>query len=333
MTENNDKPILVIAELENGRISHTTYELLRAGRDLAQTAHCRLSAAIVGNDAGAAAELSRFVDDVYLADHPLLGDFQTDLLCLALEQVVETANPHTVIMTYSTENMDIAPKLAYKTGAQFLADCVGLNTDETHRHLLCEKPVYGDKVMAVFDLEGPLCIVAMRPRALAALEETNEKKGAIIPVSVTLNETLATTRFIKALPEEGVSLDKAAAIVAGGRGIKEAAGVTRLEDLAQALRRFYEGVDIGASRPLVDNGLLPPSRQVGLTGEKVSPKLYVAVAISGASQHISGMSASKKVIAINRDNQALIFESSDYGAVGDYEKIIPPFIRKLEKLP
>jgi len=216
-------------------------------------------------------------------------------------------------------------------GTRLITDSIridlGLNGE-----LLCEKPVYGDKAIATFILDHPMQIVTIRPKAFRAMEQ-HPGKGRVISFEPAVEKSIAKTESVETIPGESVSLDKADAIVAGGRGIKEVEGIKYLEDLAQTLKRFYGAVELGASRPLVDNGFFPPSRQIGLTGEKVAPELYVAIAISGASQHLSGITGSKKIVAINKDEQASIFESADYGVVGDYEKVIPALARKLKELP
>ena len=162
--------------------------------------------------------------------------------------------------------------------------------------------------------------------------EPCQVKGNIIRFDPPIDTSLIKTESVGKILEESVSLDKADAIVAGGRGIKRIEGLKCLKGLIDALKRYFSKVELAASRPLIDAGWLPHSRQLGSTGEKASPQLYIAIGISGASQHLSGILGSKKIIAINKDEQAPIFDSSDYGVVEEYEKILPAFIEKLRDL-
>jgi electron transfer flavoprotein alpha subunit len=164
------------------------------------------------------------------------------------------------------------------------------------------------------------------------IEEAREDKGEIISLDVKLDESLSKLKIIRRIEEETVKLAEADAIVAGGRGMGGPEGFKELEKLKAVLEKFFTKVEIGASRPPVDKGWVPPSRQIGLTGEKVSPILYIAVGISGATQHIVGMDKSKIIVAINKDPNAYIFSIADIGVVGDWREILPPFIKGLEEL-
>ena len=173
--------------------------------------------------------------------------------------------------------------------------------------------------------------MTLRPKSFSTATKSS-RRGKITQVTLDVDQFVARTEHVDTVTGESVSLDRADAIVAGGRGIKDVDGLAHLEGLIQALKMFFSNVELGASRPLVDRGWVPPSRQVGLTGEKVAPDLYVAVAISGASQHLSGITGSKKIIAINQDETAAIFEQSDYAIVGEYEQVVPVLAQKLKEL-
>jgi electron transfer flavoprotein alpha subunit len=157
-------------------------------------------------------------------------------------------------------------------------------------------------------------------------------RGKVIHFNPVIGESSAKIELVQAIKEESISLNNAEAIVSGGRGIQNAEGIEQLRGLVKSLRRYFSRVEWGASRPLVDAHLAPSSRQIGLTGEKVAPELYIAVGISGSMQHVTGISGAKKIIAINTNPKAPIFEVADYGVIGSFEEVVPALIKKLEEL-
>jgi len=325
------KKILVIAETEDKKKANISFELLRAGNDLSDKAGIKLCVALLGhNITSITDEIISYADEVYSVDNPLLNTFQPDLYTHALETLCKDLNPEIILSGHTLDNLDVAPRLAHRLSAQLITDCIQFDLD-SNGNLLCTKPVYGDNAYATFALSKKPQMATLR---LKSLESAKPKatKGSIINFEVTLDESQKKTESVEIKPGESVSLDKAEIIVSGGRGIKDAEGLQVLNELIETIKKFNSKVELGASRPLIDAGWLPSSRQVGLTGEKVSPGVYIAVAISGASQHLSGMIGSKKIIAINKDETANIFNSADYGAVGRYEDIVPALIRKLKEL-
>jgi len=332
MSDNTDKKIAVIVEKEEDKTAYFTYELLTAGKMLSDVMTARFVAIVVGNNVAAIAQdVAGFVDAVYVIDNPVLQTFHADIYAAALADCLTAISADTVIMGHTLDNIDLAPKIALRLGASLVTDIVKIEGTPSGK-LSCEKPIYGDKAMASFALDKTPRMITLRPKTMIALDK-REKLGIVTTYIPVIDPCIAKVVFVEKVPGESVSLDKAEAIVAGGRGIKEKENIRYLEDLSNALKRFFPAVELGASRPLVDSGFFPPSRQIGLTGEKVAPELYVAVAISGASQHLSGITGSKKIVAINKDEQASIFESADYGVVGEYEKVIPALVRKLKELP
>jgi electron transfer flavoprotein alpha subunit len=175
-------------------------------------------------------------------------------------------------------------------------------------------------------------MATLRPKSVERMKERTGKQGTIVNLEISIDQAPDSFELIGTVPGEAVSLDKADAIVAGGRGVKGREGLELLERLIDALKNYFDTVELGASRPLVDGGLLSKSRQLGQTGEKAAPHLYMAVAISGSSQHVSGISGSKKIVAINKDGEAPIFDIADYGVVGAYETVVPALIGKLREL-
>ena len=215
-------------------------------------------------------------------------------------------------------------------GTQLFTDCIALDVDPEKGTLIYTKLIYGGNATAIFTAERKPEIATLRPEMMEPMEQDCHK-GNIISLTVDIDESTAGVKLVERFSEETIRLDKADAIVSGGRGVKEYEGLKELEGLVEVLKRHFDKVELGASRPLIDAGWLPTSRQIGLTGEKVSPDLYIAVGISGASQHLSGITRSKKILAINTDPQAPIFNSADYGIVGNYEEIVPAFSRKLSE--
>jgi electron transfer flavoprotein alpha subunit len=329
-----DRILIVVQQRANGQSASITFELLKAATDLSLHGGETVCACILGHGMGQLAdEIAYYANEVYVIDDPLLSGFQADLYASALEALCRELAPRTVLMGHTYENREMAPKLACKMENDLVTDCVKIERDKDTGSLLCTKPIYGGNAFAVFETHTEPQMVTVRPKATEALEK-GSTKGEIIAFRCELAPSLAFTESLGLIPgEDAVSLTQAEAIVAGGRGAKTAEGIQQLRGLVGALRKYFSKVELGASRALVDEGLLPHSRQIGQTGEKVSPQVYIAVAISGAAQHMGGIGGSKKIVAINKDPEAAIFDASDYGVVGRFEDIVPALIKKLEALP
>ncbi len=324
--------ILVLAEIDDGRVAPITFGLLGMGKRLAEDIRGTLCVAVLGNAIhDISNEITNFSEEVYSLDHSLLGEFQVDLYAHALEGLCRNIRPYVMIIGHTLDNLDLAPRLAHKIGTDLITDCIHLDIEPEGKHLLCTKPVYGENALATFTIEKKPLMVTLRPGTMTDIGRC-QVRGKIIPFELTIDRSVIKVESVEKILGESVSLDKADAIVAGGRGIKKIEGLECLQDLMGALKRYFSKVELGASRPLIDAGWLPHSRQLGSTGEKASPQLYIAIGISGASQHLSGVVGSKKIIAINKDGEAPIFDSADYGVVDEYEKIVPPFVEKLKDL-
>jgi electron transfer flavoprotein alpha subunit len=329
---NDEERIVVLIEQSGGQVSPVAFELLNTGRQLARSGGQLLCACVLGQGiADVSEEIAYYADEVYAVDNTLLADFQADLYASALESVCKRISPATLLMEHSYENYELAPKIGCRTGSEVITDCMGIEKDEVTGCLLCTKPIYGNNAVAVLELKEKPQIVTIRAKTYEPLEKSR-CRGKVIPVECDLSPSLAKVRSMEVVPGQNVSLDKAEVIISGGRGVKTQEGIDELQKLAGVLGKFFDKIEIGASRPVVDAGILSRSHQVGQTGEKVSPLLYIAVAISGAAQHVSGIVGSKKIIAINKDGEAPIFDVSDYGVVGSFEEVIPAFIEQLEGL-
>jgi electron transfer flavoprotein alpha subunit len=327
----DNKGVMIFIELVDGKLSAIAKELLGAGRKLANELKEELSAVAAGSGvANTAAEAIAFgADKVYVVDAALLKDYRTDAYVTVVEKVVKQANPRILLLGQTTIGRDLAPRAAARLATAAVLDCIALDIDAATKHLLMTKPVYGGNARAIYSMETLPQIATVRAKAMAALEPDAARKGQVVAVDAGLDPAaIKTTVLQKVVHEaEGIKLEDAAVVVAGGRGIGGPEGFKQLEALAKVLKGA-----VGATRPPCDAGWVPDTIQIGLTGKIVSPYVYIAVAISGASQHMAGCSGSKNIIAINRDAEAQIFKEARFGVVGDWKKIIPAFEAKVKEL-
>jgi electron transfer flavoprotein alpha subunit len=225
---------------------------------------------------------------------------------------------------------DLAPRLAFRLENVVSMDCTALDIDPGSKLLLQTRPVYGGNALAVFVCEGSKPqMAAVRAKAMDPKDRDDSRSGEVVPIAAGLDPAAVRTKVTNTVKEEveGIKLEDAGVIVCGGRGIGSAEDFKMLEPLAKILNAA-----IGASRPPCDNGWVSPSIQIGLTGKIVGPTLYIAVALSGSSQHMAGCSGAKNIIAINKDAEANIFKEARFGIVGDFKKVIPAFTEKVKEL-
>jgi electron transfer flavoprotein alpha subunit len=208
-------------------------------------------------------------------------------------------------------------------------DCIELAIDGETKRLLQTKPVYGGNARAIFSGETEPQIATVRAKAMTPLERDAARQGEVITLEAGLDPAAIRTKVLEKVSQEveGVRLEAAPVVVSGGRGIGSAEGFKQLEELAKLLKGA-----VGASRPPCDNGWVPDVLQVGLTGKIVAPELYIAVALSGSSQHMAGCSGCKNIVAINKDAEANIFREARYGVVGDWKKVLPAFTEKVREM-
>jgi len=327
----DNKGVLIIGELVNGALAPIAKELLGAARKLADSLGEDVSAVLIGSGvAGAAQEaIAAGADKVYVVDDPLLKDYRTDSYVAAAEKVVKQANPRIVLGGQTTTGRDLLPRLAFRFNSAVTMDCVDLSVDPANKQLLMTKPVYGGNARAIFTTDAVPAMASVRVKAMSPLAPDAARKGEVIAVAAGLDAAAIKTNVLDKVVAEvvGIKLEDASIVVAGGRGMGGPEGFKVLEELARALKGA-----LGASRPPCDSGWVPETIQVGLTGKIVSPDVYIAVAISGSSQHLAGCSGSKNIIAINRDPEANIFKEARFGVVGDWKKVIPAFSAKLKEL-
>jgi electron transfer flavoprotein alpha subunit len=327
----DNKGVLVLCETKDGKLAAISAELLGGGSKLAKDLGQELAAVLVGSGVASLAQeaIACGADKVYVVDDPLLKDYQTDSYVQVMEKVAGQAMPQVMIMGQTSIGRDLAPRLAFRLNTAASMGCLELAIDPSSKKLLQTKPVYGGNAQAVFTTESFPQIATVRPKAMAPLEPDQSRKGEVIKVDAGLDASAIRTKVLEKVPEEveGIKLEDAEVVVGGGRGIGSVEGFAQLEEIAKMLKGA-----VGATRPPCDNEWIPAGAQIGLTGKIVTPDLYIAVALSGSSQHMSGCSGSKTIVAINKDPEANIFREARFGVVGDWKKIIPAFTEKLKEL-
>ncbi|MFC1991521.1 electron transfer flavoprotein subunit alpha/FixB family protein [Chloroflexota bacterium] len=329
MAENTG--VIVYTEVSEGKLSSIATELLGCGRKLADDLGQELSAVLIGSEiSGLAQEAIAFgADKVYVVDDPLLKDYQTDSYLPSMVKVASQVMPQVILLGQTTIGRDLAPRLAFRLETAATLDCVVLEIDSDSKRLLQTKPVYGGNAQAVFTYDSDPQIATVRAKVMSPLARDDSRKGEVITIEADQDPSAIRTKVLEKITEEvaGIKLEDAAVIISGGRGIGNAEGFQQLEELAKLLKGA-----VGASRPACDNGWIPDSAQIGLTGKIVTPDLYIVVGVSGASQHMAGCSGAKTIIAFNKDAEANIFKMAHYGIVGDWNNTFPAFAEKVKEL-
>jgi len=311
--------VLIFTESKNGKLKKASREALTIGRKLAETAGGDLVA--FSSDAAVAEEAGRFgAKKLYVAN---LGDYMTEPYTAAVVQVAKDVQPAVLLFAGSSNGRDLAPRVAARLDAGVASDVDRL--EWVDGKLRARRPVYSGKAFATVEITSKPAIATTRPNAFPA-EEAGGGAAEVVNVSVDAGE--ARVRLVETkVPEAGeLSIAEADIIVSGGRGLKEAANFSYIRDLAHAI-----GGAVGASRATVDAGWIDHQHQVGQTGRVVSPNLYIAAGVSGAIQHLAGMSSSKHIVAINKDPEAPIFRVADLGVVGDLFQILPVLTEEVKK--
>ncbi|HEY55720.1 MAG TPA: electron transfer flavoprotein subunit alpha/FixB family protein [Dehalococcoidia bacterium] len=329
MAEN--KGVIVFGETAGGKLAAITTELLGCGSKLAKELGQELSAVLVGSGVSDLAKeaIAFGADKVYVVDDAQLKDYQTDAYTSVMEKVIKQAMPQILLLGQTSIGRDLAPRLAFRLKTAASLGCLELAIDPSSKLLLQTKPVYGGNAQAVFTCETFPQIATVRVKTMEPLERDQSRKGEIITVDAALEPSAIKTKVLEKVAEkvEGVRLEDAEVVVSGGRGIGSEEGFTQLEELARMLKGA-----VGATRPPCDNGWVPAGAQIGLTGKIIAPDLYIAIALSGSSQHMSGCSGSKTIVAINKDPEANIFREARFGVVGDWKKALPALTEKLKEL-
>ncbi|MHB8541122.1 MAG: electron transfer flavoprotein subunit alpha/FixB family protein [Candidatus Acidiferrales bacterium] len=323
--------ILLITEQREAKWNKVSFETLAAAQQIASEAKGSLSGVVIGQGVTALAdELAGYqVEGVLLVENALLETYTPDGYAIALKQVIEQAKPDLVLFPHTYQVRDFAPKLAASLGKGMIGDCVGYRYESGK--LIFVRQMFQGRTAADVVFQGdPPWIASFQAGAfrgdLAAKKQSG--KAPVKSVSVELKPEQIRTKPLELFREakQAVDLTQAPILVSIGRGIKAPENIPLAEKLAKAI-----GGELSASRPICDEGWLPMDRQIGSSGQTVSPKLYLALGISGAIQHVVGMKGSRTIVAINKDQNAPIFEIADYGVVGDLFEIVPALTAELEK--
>ncbi len=324
--------VLIYDEITDGHISLTTRELLTAGRKLADKFNQPLSALLIGKGTEGSTNdvISLGADHVYTIESSPYIESSPDLYVALTAEVCRQLNPVIVMTGHNDMGRDTITRVAVRMGASLNLDCIGVDGDPATNRFTCLKPVYGGNAIAVWasGIEKPT-MATLRQRAVQPAEPDPQRKGEVHKLDITVDDSSIKVKLNETVKAEieGIKLEDARVVVAGGGGIGSADGFQVLEELAHLL-----GGAVGATRVPCDEGWKPMSMEIGQTGRIITPALYIAVGISGAPQHMAGCSGSKKIIAINRDADAHIFEEADFGLVGDYKALVPPFIEHCKKI-
>jgi electron transfer flavoprotein alpha subunit len=324
MTMNGE--ILFLAEIADGGLHRSALELSALSRRLADELNGLASALLIigaGSQDLASDLISYGADRVYVVEDDPFQQYQPEAYTMAIESVCQEVNPDLLLFGHTLHGVDLAPRLAWKLKAGLATDSVEFKIDPDSKRFSALRPVYGSKGLALMtSLSKPL-IATLRSKAVSPAERDDTRTGETVPMHVNLDSTALRIKYIERVKEEseGPKLEDAEVVVSGGRGLGRAENFALLEELARHL-----GGVVGGSRVAVDNQWLPSSRQVGLTGTMVSPRLYIAVGISGATQHMAGCASSQYIVAINKDPDAPIFQRAHFGVVADFKQVLPTII-------
>jgi electron transfer flavoprotein alpha subunit len=321
--------ILVLAEHRQGQMRDITFEMLTKARELAEKTGGQLTAVLLGRDMKEHAKsLAEYAGNVLLVEDPKLENYNSEAYRKILSNLITGHKPLLVLMGHTSYGVDLAPRLATALNLPLATDCIDLAFEGGV--FTITRQMYGGKVnVKATARKAETYVATVRQATFAPQKPTPPVNGQITEIPSSFTEEIQEKRFLQYVlpPPGGVDITAAEKLVGIGRGIKDVANLSIMEDLAKTL-----GAVLSCSRPIVDKGWLPTDRQVGTSGKTVKPKLYIAVGISGAFQHVLGMKSSELIIAINKDPKAPIFSFSDYGVVEDLFKVVPALKSKVYEL-
>jgi electron transfer flavoprotein alpha subunit len=322
--------ILVIVEQHEGKLNRVSWETLTAGQALAAETGWTLEAAVAGSGVASLANevAGKKVAKVYALESPKLEPYTPDAFAAALKQFIASKQPKLVLLPHTYQVRDFVPKLATAMERAAISDCIGYKKDG--RKLLFTRQMFQGKLAAdvSFTCDAPWFVTFQNGSFRGDKVEAGSAAAPVETVNIEIADGVVRNKPQEVFKEakQAVDLTQAEIIVSVGRGIKEQKNIELAKQLAEAL-----GGELAASRPICDSGWLPMDRQIGSSGQTVAPKLYLALGISGAIQHIVGMKGARTIIAINKDSEAPIFEIADYAVVGNLFDIVPPMIEEVKK--
>ena len=322
--------IWIVAEQREGELRKISFELASEARRLADQMGQSVTAILLGSNIKEnARELGKYgADKVIVADDNRLATYTTDAYVSVIAQVAQKEEPNIILLGASVQGRDLSGRLAARLGVGMAQDCVTFSLE--NGNLVAERPIYAGKAYATVTFKDSVPQIATaRPNVLELNEPDESRSVDIIDAEFSLDDSQLKTKVAEVIQEEGAKVDltEAERIVSGGRGMKGPENYKILEELSDLIN-----ATVGASRSAVDAGWRPHSDQVGQTGKVVSPNLYIACGISGAIQHLAGMSTSKYIVAINKDPEAPIFQKADYGVVGDLFDVVPALTEEIKKI-
>jgi electron transfer flavoprotein alpha subunit len=327
----NHQGVLINCETADGKLAPISAELLGLGASIAKDLGQELSAVLIGSQvAGLASEIIACgAQKVYVVDDPILKNYVTDSYLQVLAKVIQQALPQVVLLGQTPLGRDVTPRLAFRLQTAAVLDCIALEVDPATKRVLMTKPVYGGNALSLQTCDCDPQIATIRAKVTSPAVKDAGRTGEIINVPAGLDLASLRTKVIdrKVEAAAAIKLEDARVIVSGGRGIGGPEGFQQLAELAKTLKAA-----LGASRPPCDSNWVSDTLQVGLTGKLVSPELYIAIGISGSSQHLAGCSGSKVIVAINKDPDANIFKVALYGIVADWKKALPSFTARVKQL-
>jgi len=314
--------ILVIAEAVDGALAPISGELIGAAKKLSSEGAGPVTAMVAGNEALAQQLIAAGADNAIAATNPALADGTAEAFVPAVEAALQQTGADIILLGQTSLGRDLGPALAFKLGTAVAMDCVDLKYEGGK--LRATRSAYGGNARAEVGFKNSPAIATVKAKSFDA--PTSPGSGSVSTIDAAGESRVKVTGLSKA-ESTGIRLEDAPVVVSGGRGLGDPAAFKQLEELAALLKGAT-----GASRAACDLGWYPPSQQVGLTGKTVSPNLYIAVAISGASQHMAGMAGSKNIVAINKDPDANMVKVSKFAIIDDYKKIVPALIEEIKKL-
>ncbi|MDY7223639.1 electron transfer flavoprotein subunit alpha/FixB family protein [Halalkalibacterium halodurans] len=319
------RKVLVIGEVRDGELRNVSFEAVAAGKEVANGGEV-VGVLLGENISDLANQLIHYgADRVVAVNHPDLAQYTTDAYQQAILQVLDVESPEALILGHTSIGKDVAPRVAMKLGAGLISDVISVEKDGDE--IVFTRPIYSGKAFEKKKVNEGIIFATIRPNNIAPLEQDASKSGDVSSLTVDIKDLRTTIREVVRKATGGVDLSEAKVIVAGGRGVKSKEGFEPLQELADVL-----GAAVGASRGACDADYCDYSLQIGQTGKVVTPDLYFAIGISGAIQHLAGMSNSKVIVAINKDPEAPIFEVADYGIVGDLFEVVPLLTEELKNV-
>ncbi|NLS40662.1 electron transfer flavoprotein subunit alpha/FixB family protein [Bacillus subtilis] len=319
------KKVIVLGEIRDGELRNVTFEAIAAGRTISGDGEV-IGVLIGENVQSIAQELIHYgADKVLTAEDPKLKSYTADGYSQVMRGVIEQEKPNSVIFGHTAMGKDLSPKLAARLQTGLISDATDVSV--TGGNVVFTRPIYSGKAFERVISTDPMIVATIRPNNIQASEKDTSRSGSIESVDVSLTDLRTVIQEVVKKTADGVDLSEAKIIVAGGRGVKSKEGFQPLEELAEVL-----GAAVGASRGACDADYCDYALQIGQTGKVVTPDLYIACGISGAIQHLAGMSNSKVIVAINKDPEADIFKIADYGIVGDLFEVVPLLTEEFKQL-